>query len=301
MPRSWISLCIPTYNRSESLKETLNSVRGLRGVEVLAELLVIDNNSTDATGNVTETFAADLPIRRLVEKAQGASRARNRAIEEFKGDVLLFTDDDVRLDPNWLSAYALAIDQFPEAQFYGGRILPQWNGARPRWLKDERLPLLDGALVWYDYGLDTRPYLPKEALPFSASLGIRRSLVKALPGFRADLGPTGIVRGRGEDTEFLERAMAAGARGVYVGEALCWHTVDPRRLSVPALYRYGIESGRAHALMSRTNQQRSLYRVSLHIARGLAQLLKGRGDRFRQCVINAGIEVGMSHTTSKAS
>ena len=117
-----------------------------------------------------------------------------------------------------------------------------------------------------------------------------------MPGFRGDLGCRGSSRGRGEETEFLQRCIAAGALGIYVGGALCWHKVDDRRLTLPALYRYGIDSGRAHKAISRSTASGSIVRVPLHIARGFAQLLKGRGDRFRQCVINAGIEVGMSGT-----
>src|SRR5262249_48517636 len=122
-----ISLCICTYNRSRSLNETLNSVRGLQSLEALLEILIIDNNSTDDTADIVETFAPELPIRRVVELSQGLSHARNRAIAEFRGELLLFTDDDVLLDPDWLTAYALAASKFPRAQFFGGRILPQWE------------------------------------------------------------------------------------------------------------------------------------------------------------------------------
>ena len=167
--------------------------------------------------------------------------------------------------------------------------------------KGERLALLDGVLVWYDHGTEIRPYACDEEPPFGASFAVRRSLLEAMPGFRTDLGCKGALRGRGEETEFLQRCIAAGALGVYVGRALCWHKVDERRLTLPALYRYGIESGRAHKAIARSAGSGSVARVPLHIARGLVQLLKGRGDRFRQCVINAGIEVGMRGTRLPAN
>src|SRR5262245_54910979 len=126
-----LSLCICTYNRNESLRRTLDSVRCMRGLDMLAELLIIDNNSTDATAETAEAFIRELPIRRVLERAQGLSHARNRAIREFRGDLLLFTDDDVLLDANWLSAYALALSRYPTAQYFGGRILPHWDGKPP--------------------------------------------------------------------------------------------------------------------------------------------------------------------------
>jgi glucosyl-dolichyl phosphate glucuronosyltransferase len=288
-----ITLCICTYNRSESLRATLNSVRRLRGLEALAELLIIDNNSTDATAEVTEAFAAELPIRRVMERSQGLSNSRNRAIAEFKGEILLFTDDDVLLDVDWLSAYASAVSKFSTAQFFGGRILPRWDDKPPGWLRGECLALLDGVLVWYDHGTEIRPYACDEGPPFGASFAVRRSLLEEIPGFRTDLGPIGASRGCGDETEFLQRCMTAELLGIYVGTALCWHKTDERRLTLPALYRYGIEIGKACRTIAQSTASGLPFGVPLYIAGGLIQLLKGRGDRFRQCVINAGIEVGI--------
>jgi glucosyl-dolichyl phosphate glucuronosyltransferase len=296
-----ISLCICTYNRSDSLRQTLECIRELRDLEKLSEILIVDNNSADATREVTAAFAAELPIRYVIEKSRGLSHARNRAIGEFQGDILLFTDDDVRLDKNWLSAYALAAAEFSAGEFFGGRILPYWEDGPPRWFKGERLALLDGLLVWYDHGTENRLYAHAEEPPFGASFAVRRSLLERMSqAFRIDLGCRGSSRGRGEETEFLKRCISAEARGVYVGEALCWHKVDRRRLALPALYWYGVESGRAHKIIAGSAKAGSFLKVPVHITRGVLQLCKGRGDRFRQCVINAGIEVGLRDVTAPA-
>ena len=89
----------------------------------LMEVLIVDNNCTDGTHvGVVEAFRERLPIRRVTESRQGLAHARNRAMEDFRGDVLLFTDDDVRLGPGWLAAYQDAIHRFSEADYFGGRI-----------------------------------------------------------------------------------------------------------------------------------------------------------------------------------
>jgi glycosyltransferase involved in cell wall biosynthesis len=67
------------------------------------KVLIIDNNCTDGTMNVVKKFRERLPIRRVTENRQGLAYARNRAVAEFRGDFLLFTDDDVRLGPGWLA------------------------------------------------------------------------------------------------------------------------------------------------------------------------------------------------------
>jgi GT2 family glycosyltransferase len=292
-----ITLCICTWSRCQSLRQTLNSILRLDGLDRLTEILIVDNNSTDATPEVVDQFRSELPIRRVVETSQGLSHARNRAISEFKGEVLLFTDDDVRFDCNWLSAYANAITKFPEAQFFGGRILPRWDENPPAWFKGEKIALIDGVLVWYDHGCENRPYAKSEEPPFGASFAVRRALLERMSLFRPDLGCKGSSRGRGEETEFLERCISAGVSGVYVGEALCWHCVDSSRLKLAALFRHGIEKGKSHHAID-GGEPGSFVRVPMHLARGLNQLLRGRGDRFRQCVINAGIEVGKRRAKS---
>jgi glycosyltransferase involved in cell wall biosynthesis len=288
-----ISVCICTYNRSESLKRTLDSLAAqVNGDSGAIELLIIDNNCTDDTYRIVEAFRESLPIRRVTERRQGLAHGRNRAVTESLGDVLLFTDDDIRFEPCWLATYQNAIRRFPDADYFGGRILPDWGDAKPPWLRGEPLPLIDGVLGWFDHGIETRLFESKEPPPFGASFAIRRRLCKKIGLFRIDLGTGGMGLGRGEETEFLMRARDAGAQGVYVGEALCFHAYDPRRLAPAALYRYGIACGRSHnAIVERPFRGRYDTAASF-VVRGIFQLIKGRGDLFRQSIINAGIQVG---------
>jgi glycosyltransferase involved in cell wall biosynthesis len=288
-----ISVCICTYNRGESLRRTLDSLARQKDVNLGAtEVLIVDNNCTDGTINLVEQFRERLPIRRVTENRQGLAHARNRAVAEFRGDVLLFTDDDVRLETGWLAGYHDAIRRFPAADYFGGRILPDWGSAKPRWIRDEPLPLIDGVLVWFDRGVETRTFLAAEPLPFGASFAIKRNLFATLGLFRADLGTGGTGLGRGEETEFLMRARDSGAQGVYVGEALCFHNYDQQRLRIRELYYYGMLSGKSHNAIFAPMDCGSYWVAGLFVLRGLYQVVKGRGDRFRQCIINAGIQVG---------
>jgi glycosyltransferase involved in cell wall biosynthesis len=297
-----ISICICTYNRSRGLRLTLESLAGQNFANLdLKEVLIIDNNCTDDTADVAEAFRERLPIRRVTENRQGLAHARNRAVAEFRGDILLFTDDDMRLAPGWVSAYSDAIRAFPDAEYFGGRILPDWGSVKPRWIRDEPLPLIDGVLNWFDYGVETRPYRPTDQGPVGGSFGVRRRLFVRVGCFRSDLGRVGTGIGRGEDTEFIDRAKRIGTKGIYVGEALCWHMIDRRRLDLLMLFRYGIASGKAGQSLGAVNRYGSPAKMVSFLSRGVFQLIKGRGDRFRQCIINAGMEVGLMRLESSLS
>jgi GT2 family glycosyltransferase len=289
-----VTVAICTYDRAASLERTLSSLREQGGVANLQwELLIVDNNSSDSTEDVVRAAAADLPVRYVKEGRQGLSHARNRALVEYRGQVLLFTDDDVVLDPHWLRAYADAFDTHAHAAYFGGRILPLWDGERPRWVRDEGMALISGVLVHYDLGTEDRWYARSDPLPFGASFALRRSQVERLGQFRPDLGVVGHVPGRGEETTYLGKAAAAGARGFYVGKALARHAVDRRRLRPARLFRHGIQSGVAVARTQVVERPGSYAAMLLFLAKALVQLAKRRGDRARQCLINAGIQVGL--------
>src|SRR5262245_4019530 len=101
-----VSICICTFNRSQSLRRTLDSLTSQNDIKAGAvEVLIVDNNCTDDTREVVEIFRERLPIRTRAESKQGLAHARNKAVVEFRGDVLLFTDDDVRFANGWLAAY----------------------------------------------------------------------------------------------------------------------------------------------------------------------------------------------------
>ena len=288
-----VTIAICTYNRAGSLADTLEHLCRQQDVSTPAwELLLIDNNCTDHTKQVAARFKAHLPLRYLVETNQGLSHGRNRALREARGDLLIYTDDDVRPVPRWLSAYAEACHRYPDAEYFGGRILPWWPEGKPGWVRDINMPLLAGLFGTYDLGEHNHWYAPGEMHPFGANFALRRSLFERLEPFRIDLGVVGSVPGRGEEAEYFGRVQAAGIRGVYVPEATVLHRVDPGHLTLCYLYRYGEQKGIASRTIHGGTATQGPFTDGAYLAKGLWQLAKGRGDQFRQCIINMGIGRG---------
>lgn len=295
-----ISVVICTYNRCEQLASALQSLKtSCSAVNArLFEVLVVDNNSSDGTRNTVEKFGVDFPLRYVFETEQGLSNARNRALREFLGDWLLFVDDDVIVDPNWLPGYLNLIQSGVATGYIGGRILPLWEEHPPRWLHDEDLAFFSGILMKYDLGETNRPLDSHEPAPYGASLAISRSLVQAVGHFRRDLGVVGRVPARGEETEYLGRAMEQGFKGYYCGQSLCHHLVNKSRLSLRYLYRFGVQKGIAGVKMGQTGSEPNTVSILGFAIRGCFQLLKGRGDRARQCLINIGIQRGIRQASA---
>ena len=130
-----VTVAICTWNRAPLLDRTLVEMRKLRippGVEW--ELLVMNNNCTDNTDQVIARHADHLPIRRLFEPKQGLSNARNCTVRAAEGEFLLWTDDDVLVDPKWLESYVDAVQRWPTASVFREerRLYPRRSPDLPR-------------------------------------------------------------------------------------------------------------------------------------------------------------------------
>ena len=130
-----VTVVICTWNRAELLDRTLAQFKMLELPPHLRwELLVVNNRCTDDTDKVISRYDGALPIRRLYEDEPGKSHAANRAIDEAKGDLLVWTDDDVLVQPNWLVAYVKAAAAYPDVSVFGGTILPWFEHRAPDWI-----------------------------------------------------------------------------------------------------------------------------------------------------------------------
>jgi glycosyltransferase involved in cell wall biosynthesis len=225
MPRK-VTIAICTWNREVMLRRTLDQMMNLRVPdEVQWELLVVNNNCTDGTDAVVGAFGDRLPVRVIHEPTPGQARARNLAIAEAKGDYILWTDDDVLLDSNWLVAILQAFDRF-DAEWVFGRSEPEWPGSQPPWYSEQ----FRGYFALLDYGPE--PFVVTDVRkPFyGLNFACARSAVLGLNGFRSEFGFRGAGGGIGEDIDMFERAVGAGMRVVYTPHAVVRHIIPPDRL-----------------------------------------------------------------------
>ena len=167
-----VTVCVCTWNRAKLLDLTLGRMVSLRIPSGMTwELLVVNNNSTDHTESVLESYKKRLPLRVLFEASPGLSNARNRAIVEVQGDLIVWTDDDVLVDTEWLAAFAEAADRWPAASFFGGPIEPWFEGEPSSWLR-QVYPKVQTAFATRDLG-KAQFILNENALPFGANFAIR--------------------------------------------------------------------------------------------------------------------------------
>src|ERR1035438_5349058 len=95
--RPFVSVVVPTFNRSRQVQSALKSVLAQTYPEF--EVIVVDDGSTDGTAEALQQFISQRggngkPIRYFFQSNQGQSAARNKGIAEARGEWIAFLDSD---------------------------------------------------------------------------------------------------------------------------------------------------------------------------------------------------------------
>jgi glycosyltransferase involved in cell wall biosynthesis len=190
-----LSIIICTHNRDDLLVNAIQSVLPqLVGVD--AELLVVDNASTDRTREVCAEFIDRNPqFHYFYEPQPGVSYARNRGYQEARGEYIGYLDDDAIASSNWIQKALEIIAQF-SPDVFGGPFLAYFRSPKPTWYQDE-------------YGShkitsEARRMTASE-YPDAGNLFICRQILDKFGGFDIRFGPIGRKLAYGEETELVER------------------------------------------------------------------------------------------------
>lgn len=253
-----ITVAICTYNRSRLLQQTLEAMTGLVTADIDWELLVVDNNCTDDTASVVDAFVGRLPVRRIVETEPGQCAARNAAIAVAAGQHIIWTDDDVLVDPAWLTAYARAFRDGPEIGVFGGPIEPWFEGDPPHWLV-EALPVVYAAFAVQDLGRDVTDLTAPDRLPFGANMAFLTEAQRQVPyDTRIGLRPSSQMRG--DESTAIARVLDKGWKGRWVPDARVQHFIPRSRQSIDYLRGYYRGYGEFMATVGAGAQESTLFR-----------------------------------------
>jgi glucosyl-dolichyl phosphate glucuronosyltransferase len=230
------SVIVPTHNRAKALKVAIDSVCRQRLAPEAYELLLIDNASTDDTKAVADAAICAWPdhdIRYIPEPVPGLLSGRHRGAGAARGSILVFIDDDICADGDWLSAI---IETFKEknVQLVGGRNLPNYESDPPVWIEKfwRRHPFgrFYSELSLLDFGTELRNVHPNYV--WGLNFSIRKEALYALGGFHPDSIPKRLQHFQGDgETGLTMRAAKHGYRAAYQPRALVYHQVPAGRMT----------------------------------------------------------------------
>jgi len=253
-----ISVVLCTWNRADLLGGALAALVAQDDAPS-REIVVVDNNSTDTTADVVRHYTDRYRhVRYICEPGPGLSHARNAGVAATSGRLVAFTDDDVRVPPEWLRTIALVAARYPDAGCFGGPVLPQWMAPVPNWLTEDR---------WSALGV--QKYSPElfradEKRPIcliGANLVIRREVLKMVGPFDATVQRVGNGIGSTEDHDYHRRIWAAGHHGIYHSALRVGAVVTDERLAKSYHRKWHFGHGRHIARMRLPDMESSRLRV----------------------------------------
>jgi glycosyltransferase involved in cell wall biosynthesis len=217
-----ISVVVCTYNRAEWLRSLLETLCNQSLDKSRYEVIITDNNSTDDTRSVVESFNGRGNVRYVFETKPGPSHARNAGLRLVQTEYVGFTDDDCRAPENWLEVAVKTIeDQSPD--IFGGPYYPFYLSKKPAWFQDRYQSLY--------LGPETRTLSHTEYV-HGPNMFFRRSLINECGGFDPILGHHGDVLGYGEEAALIQKIRNGkpDAVSLYVPELYTFHLVQPKKM-----------------------------------------------------------------------
>ncbi len=237
-----VTVAIPTYNRCGYLRQTLEGIARQDFPRGDFEVIVVDNNSTDGTREMVGAWGAVVPgLRLVVETKQGLDHARNRAVAEAAGDIVLFADDDILVEPDWVRQMAapFAADGRGTIGAVGGEVIPVFPDGLPSWVSEWHSPL--------GFRPDAGPLAPDQS-PMGANLAFRRSVFAGLGLFHTELDRAAGSFFSGGDAEMVRRVRAAGLQVWFAPAAAVRHQLPAGRTTFRYACRHAFDSARSRVI-----------------------------------------------------
>jgi glycosyltransferase involved in cell wall biosynthesis len=248
------SVIIPTFNRCESLNLILKDLVNQDIQKDEFEILVIDNGSTDKTREVVEAACMQdgLKVEYVSEPVRGLHYARHSGARKAQGQILVYIDDDMRVGPDWLSAY---VQEFRRRSFMiaaGGPIKPNWERPPDAWLQE----LIQDASFFPAYGLLNRGrkfLISPDGYFFGGNLAISRRILFDVGGFNPDQFEQ-VMLGDGESG--LHRKL--WKRGLHIGyipQAESLHWIPASKMTLEYLLKWSKNWGAQNAYAEYSSKQ----------------------------------------------
>lgn len=272
------TLAIPTYNRAKYLPLILERLRSQVDVENLSwEIIIIDNNSNDNTAEVIRSYQANWNINcslnYFLEREQGITFARLRAVREAKGQLIAFLDDDNLPAPNWVKEAVVFAQKHPHAGAFGGQIHGDFEVKPP-----ENIERIQGLLAIRERGDQANLYDPINlSLPPGAALVFRKKAWEEnIPNELIFKGRLGKLKVAGDDFELLLHLHKAGWEIWYNPAMHTYHQIPHWRLEKDYLITLARGCGLSICqlrLINASNWQKPIMFIKIFLS-NLRRLLK---------------------------
>ncbi|MBU1691270.1 MAG: sulfatase-like hydrolase/transferase [Gammaproteobacteria bacterium] len=295
-----LAILVCTHNRWNLLEKLLQSLNSaIRPADWEVGILVAANACTDETHQLLDSYLEQpaenkwLPLKWFAEPEAGKSFALNSAIPRITSDLIALVDDDHRVPKDFLVNICRVADAQPDASLFCGRILPDWDGTEPGWIRDDGdYKIYPPPIPYFKLGDVAHFVSGDEITPGGGNLFVRREVFGRVGEFSTDLGPRGHDLGGGEDTAYVFKALAQGVRLYYSPDIVQYHYVGPERLKLGFLMRFAYQRTFAATRLGPGTGKMPAYMWRKLATYGAHALLSWGADRRRFYLIRTAAALG---------
>lgn len=230
-----LSVIICTYNREKYIYNVLKSIAEQNFPFSSYEVVLVNNNSTDKTEEICKAFHTDYPFvqfRYVVELNQGLSYARNTGVNESRGDILVFVDDDATVFEDYLINIDSFFAEHSSVLACGGPIVPVYESGKPSWISHFTNQLIGGAL--YE-GETTKPF-KHGRYPGGGNSAFRKEVFEKYGLFNVELGRKGSSLIGAEEKDLYDRIQKDGQVVYYLPQMGIHHYI-PEKKTTPEYFK----------------------------------------------------------------
>jgi GT2 family glycosyltransferase len=243
-----VTVVVPTIGRPELLAGCLDSLAACE--PRAAEVLVIDQSLQRDVGAVVAAYE-DAGARSVWSDERGVARGRNLGLEQAAHELVLVTDDDCVVSPDWI-ATAVALHERHPGALLTGRVLPHGD---PR-----AVPSTIVSTIPHDYTGEHQC-----AVLYANNMVLERSPTLELGGFDPHVP-------NAEDNDFCYRWLRAGRRLRYEPALVVWHREWRSRVELERLY---VDYGRGQAFLYAKHLRQGDLSIFRFVARELYGGVRG--------------------------
>lgn len=226
------TVAIPTYNGASRLPQIIEKLKQQINTENFTwEIIIVDNNSRDNTAQLIKIYQKNwllpYPLRYCFQGQQGLAFARQKAVEEARGKLVGFLDDDVLPAPDWVAEAYKFGQQHPQAGAYGGQIHGDFEVEPPA-----NFERIKSFLAIRERGNEPHLYRPEIlSLPPGAALVVRKQVwLDSVPSCLVLVGRVNGTMLAGEDYETLIHMHRSGWEIWYAPTMHSYHQIPKTRL-----------------------------------------------------------------------
>ncbi len=226
-----VSIIVPVLNAEATIADLLDSIEEIDYDKQKLEVIIVDGGSTDKTRGIIRKY----PVKLITEKRRGLNIARNTGFKNSRGEIILFTDSDCVIPPDWVRKTVRNFED-PRVGCVGGTVSRHGNDFLSRYADESLMPVL-------------RRFRKREVLanvkpplhyPAGCNMAFRRAFIEEAKGFDEQ-----ILYGFDED-ELIERICSSGCNLILDREAVIKHQ---HRATLKSLLKQTFNYGRGGALL----------------------------------------------------